>query len=145
MMPVAWVTKLPKGLREQPGWVFIGVLVALTGVSFLTGLSTSVVTQAIGHTGLRLWGSFLALSGLLTAIASWRGKPSLEKMALRWLAFSVLAYVLWLVTVVPIERSLMSFMLGIILAVMAEIRVAFIKLMFTVAIRIEQQEQQNDG
>jgi hypothetical protein len=131
--PKSWVLKLPKGLREQPAWVFVGIMVALVGAGYLTGYTTSSVEQAIGNRGLKGWGGFLVITGLLVTWATWAAKPALEKMALRWLVFALLAYTSWLATAVSFRVAAMTFMLAAILIVLAEIRIGFIKLILAAA------------
>lgn len=130
MMPIpkSWVLRLPRGLREEPGWVFIGILVALGGIGFLTGTSTSVVTEAIGPTGLKVWGGFLMLTGIFVVWATVRHVPAHEKLSLRLLSLCMLGYIGWLVTVVPIKQAAMSILLAAILVGLSEIRVGFLKI-----------------
>jgi hypothetical protein len=99
----------------------------------MLGLSTSNAAQAIGPNGLRGWGAFLAVAGGLTTYATWVAKPALEKLALRWLAFALMAYVAWVITVVPFKQAVMTLTLGLVLVVLAEIRVGYIKLMYRLA------------
>lgn len=131
-MPPSWVMRLPKGLREQPAWVFIGFMVALVGLGFATGLATSAVYLSIGGIGLKFWGGFLTLTGTLTMYATVRAKPALEKMSLRWLAFALLAYTLWLSMNIPITVGAMTYMLATVLIGMAEIRVGHLKILLKV-------------
>ncbi len=139
-IPARWIMRLPTGVRQQPGWLFIGLLVFLSGLSFMLGVTTSTIQEAIGKTGLRGWGAFLAVTGLLVVYATWRAKPSLEKMALRWLILSVLSYASWLLTVVSWRQSVMSVVLSLILCVLAEIRVGFLKLTLDLAGRVRDEE-----
>jgi len=127
-IPKSWVLRLPRGLREEPAWVFIGVMVALSGVAFATGLTTSMVTHAIGQNGLRAWGGLLAFSGVFVVWATIRHVPAHEKFALRLLALTIFAYAGWLLTVVPFKQAAMSVVLAIILIGLCEIRVGFLKL-----------------
>lgn len=131
--PKSWVTRLPMGLREQPGWIFIGLMVALVGLSYAFGVSTSTVAEAIGEKGLRWWGVFLTVTGSLVTYATWCAKPALEKMALRWLVFALLSYSAWLITVIDARRAVMTIVLTLILIVLAEVRVGVIKLMIALA------------
>jgi hypothetical protein len=93
MTKTPWVMRLPRGLRDQPAWVFIGFLVTLGGLGFVTGLTESSVSQAIGTTGLRVWGAVLLLSGLGVLSATLSAKPALEKLALRVLSLCMFVYV----------------------------------------------------
>lgn len=126
-IPKSWVLKLPRGLREEPGWVFIGFLVTIGGVGFLTGAATSAVQNAIGTSGLRTWGGALMVVGMLVMWATIRHVPASEKLALRLLELCLLGYVGWLLTVVPLEQSAMSVLLAIVLIGLSEIRVGFLK------------------
>jgi hypothetical protein len=130
-IPKAWILKLPQGVREQSGWIFIGILVALSGIGYMVGIAKSAVTEAIGPAGLQGWGAFLAVTGCLVTYATWRAKPSLEKLSLRWLAFSLLAYGSWLIVAIPIALAVMPVTLITILVGLAEIRVGYIKLMLS--------------
>ncbi len=127
-MPVSWVMRLPRGLREQPGWVFIGIMIALAGFSYATGFASSAIQLSIGGLGLQLWGSFLMFTGTLVSYSAWVGKPVLEKMALRWLAFALLAYCSWLALQVPLSLGVMAYTMSFILTVLAEIRVGCLKM-----------------
>lgn len=122
-----WTTRLPRGLREQPGWVFIGLLVGLAGVGYLTGLGQSNITEAVGTTGLRIWGGFLALAGFGVVYATMAAKPALEKLALRWLSLCMFVYTGWLMTVAPLSRLAMTTVLVAALIGFCEIRVATLK------------------
>lgn len=130
-MPKSWVMRLPAGLREQTGWIFIGFMVALVGLSFLAGFTDSAISKAIGDTGLRVWGGCLWLSGSLVTWATWKHNAAHEKMALRFLALSLLAYVLWILTVVPLRQAAMTLVLAFILIGLAEIRVGYLKVILS--------------
>lgn len=129
--------RLPRGVREQPGWIFIGLMVMLTGLSYSFGISTSRIADLIGTKGLQSWGAFLTVTGMLVTYATWSAKPSLEKMSLRWMTFSLLAYVSWLCTLVNVSQAAMTFMLSAILIVLSEIRVAYINILLDAAQRLE--------
>lgn len=128
MTKPSWVARLPPGLREQTGWIFIGLMVTLVGLGYATGLTTSAVQQAIGGIGLRVWGGFLATSGTLVIWATLKQIAAHEKLALRLLACCLGAYACWLPIVVPWRNASMTIILSIVLIVLAEIRVGFLKL-----------------
>ena len=130
-----WVSHMPRGLREQPAWVFIGFMVALSGLSFLLGVSQSNITEAIGTAAMRVWGGFLFLSGtgVVTAVLSTR--PALEKLALRVLSLCIFVYIGWLLAVVDWRRAVMSAVLGSVLIALCEIRIAVLRSLFRVADR----------
>lgn len=121
------ITRLPIGLREQPAWVFIGILIAFSGLSFVAGIAESAVAQAIGELGLKLWGSVLSISGTLLVVATIRAKAALEKLALRIMSFSLLAYAGYVLVVAPLPRAVMSLTLTLILCGLAEFRVMHLK------------------
>lgn len=129
--PKSWVLRLPPGVREQPAWIFIGLMITLVGLGYMSGATSSTIQQAIGSGGLKGWGFFLAITGILVTYATWRAKPALEKMALRWLVFSLLAYTSWLLTQVDFKQASMTIILSFILIVLAEIRVGFLKLILS--------------
>lgn len=126
--------RLPRGLREQPAWVFIGIMVALVGVSYMTGFTESSISHAIGHRGLQVWGTFLALSGFGVVYATVAGSPVLEKLALRILSLCMLVYTGWLLTAVDFKRAAMTLVLALILVTLAEIRVAVLRALFRSAV-----------
>ena len=136
-IPKSWVVRLPRGLREQPGWIFIGFMVFLVGLGYVTTVTTSTVEDAIGDRGLQGWGFFLMVTGVLVVYATWTAKPALEKMSLRWLVFALLAYTTWLMTVVDLSRAAMTLVLSSILIVSAEIRVGYIKVFLSIIDRTE--------
>lgn len=133
MTKTPWIMRLPRGLREQPAWVFIGVLVTLGGLGFVTGLTESNVSEAIGPTGLRIWGAVLLLSGLGVLSATIAARPALEKLALRVLSLSIFVYAGWLLTVVDWKRAAMSVVLCAVLIGLAEIRIATLKALYRIA------------
>lgn len=130
-MPKSWVMKLPIGLREQTGWIFIGFMVAASGLSFLTGFTNSAISKAIGSTGLQVWGGWLFVTGLLVMWATWKHNAAHEKMALRLLALCLLSYTCWLLTVVSFKDATMTLVLASILIGLAEIRVGFLKVVLS--------------
>jgi hypothetical protein len=127
-IPKSWVLNMPRGLREQPGWVFIGMMVSLSGIGFATGATTSAVNIAIGDVGLRVWGGILALVGALVVWATIHHVPAHEKLSLRLLALAIVGYVAWLLTVVPFSQASMAIVLATILIGLCEIRVGFLKI-----------------
>lgn len=135
MPKTPWIMRLPRGLREQPAWVFIGVLVALSGLSFLFGLSQSSISEAVGPTVLRVWGAFLFLSGSGVVASTLAARPALEKLALRVLSLCMGVYLGWLLTVVEFSRAIMGVVLGAVLIGLAEIRIAVLKSLFRVSDR----------
>lgn len=130
-MPKSWVMKLPIGVREQTGWLFIGFMVTIAGISFLTGYSDSAITKAIGPVGAQIWGGALALSGLMVTWATWIHNAAHEKLALRFLALCLFGYVGWVLTVVPLNKAITTLILAGILIGLAEIRVGFLKVILT--------------
>jgi hypothetical protein len=131
--PLPWIMRLPTGLREQPAWVFIGILVGLAGVGYLTGLTESSISQTIGTTGLRVWGAFLAFSGFAVTWATIRASPVLEKLALRILSLCLFVYGGWLSLVIDFKRVAMSLVLILTLIFLAEVRVAVLRALFKTA------------
>lgn len=125
-----WSMRLPAGLRDQPAWVFIGLLVALSGLTFLFGVTESSIVNAVGPLALRVWGLFLFLSGTGVVTATLSARPALEKLALRMLSICIFVYIGWLLTVVDWRRAVMSVVLGGALIGLAEIRIAVLKALF---------------
>jgi hypothetical protein len=128
-----WIMRLPRGLREQPAWVFIGILVTLGGLGFVTGLTESSVSEAIGPTGLRVWGAVLLLSGLGVLTATLSARPALEKLALRALSVSMAVYAGYLFVVIDWQRLAMSVILCGVLIGLSEIRIATLKTLYRIA------------
>jgi hypothetical protein len=125
--------RLPAGLREQPAWVFIGVLVGLVGLSYVTGFTESSIAQAVGVNGLRVWGAFLTLSGFGVVWATVAADRALERLSLRVLSICLLVYSAWLMTVVDWRRAVMTITLTVILVLLAEIRIAVLNSLFRTA------------
>ncbi len=121
------ITRVPLGVREQPAWIFIGVMFMVVGVGYATGGAQSMLTEAIGTVGLRLWGGSLVATGLLLVMATAKAKPSLEKLALRILSTNLFAYAAWLLTVVPFQRAGTTIILSGSLIVLAEFRVMHLR------------------
>lgn len=120
---VPLIMRVPTGVREQPAWIFIGILVFMGGLGYLTGQSTSAVTEAIGHNGLRIWGVVLMVTGALLNVATALARPSLEKLALRILSCAMFAYTGWVLVVVPLDRTTPTVILAGSLIALAEFRV----------------------
>lgn len=131
--------RIPVGLREQPAWVFIGILFLSSGVGYLTGFTESNITHALGATGLRVWGGVLTLSGMLLIVATLRARPALEKLALRILTCNLIAYAGWLLAIVPIRRATTTVILSTALILIAEVRVLHLKLLIRSAEEIRRE------
>lgn len=117
----------PRGIREQPAWIFIGLMLVLSGVSWALGIADSAISRAIGHAGLRVWGASILVTGVLLISATVSARPALEKLALRILAINLGLYLGWLLVIVPIEAATSSLVLGGALIVLAEFRVWHLK------------------
>ncbi len=130
MSKTPWVFRLPPGLREQPAWVFIGTFVALAGLGYLLGISdSSTVTRVVTETVLRVWGGVLFVAGLLVIYSTIRANKPLEKLALRVQSISLLLYMGWIVTAIPVSKATLTVALCICLAGLSEIRIAVIKVL----------------
>lgn len=119
--------RLPPGLRDQPAWVFIGFLVGMVGLSYLTGITESSISHAVGKTGLHVWGAFLMCSGFGVVWATISANHALERFTLRLLSLCLLVYMGWLLTVVDWRRAVMNVALTIVLVFLAEVRVAVLR------------------
>lgn len=131
--------RVPLGLREQPAWVFIGILIFLVGLSYLTGFTNSIITEAIGDIGLKVWGGLLALSGLLVTWATIVAKPVMEKFSLRIMTCTLLMYAGYLATVVPVRDAAMTTVLTILLSGLSEFRVAHLRFLLIHATQLNEQ------
>lgn len=117
--------RLPGGLRAQSGWIFIGTMCALAGLSYLVGLAgTSTVSETLGPIWVRAWGGFLFLSGILVAGSTWVGNRPLERMSLRFLSLGLMIYTGWLLAVLPLGRASLTVSTTLALISLSEIRVA---------------------
>lgn len=123
------VMKLPLGVREQPGWIFIGVLCALVGLSHVLGISQSTVTQQLDRVWLTAWGAGLFIAGVLIVHSTARQNRPLERLSLRLMAIALVVYMAWILMVVP-ERAGMTVFMGLALVVTSQIRVAVIGILF---------------
>lgn len=119
--------RLPRGLREQPAWVFIGTLSAVTGLTYLLGISQSAVSRILDEGWLRGWGGFLFLAGVLVVISTIMGNRPLERLSLRFLSLGFLVYLGWILTAVPPTRAMFTSVTCLSLVGLAEIRVAVLK------------------
>lgn len=117
------ITRLPRGLRDQPAWVFIGSLLFLVGLTYLTGFTESVISKAIGDMGLRVWGGILMTCGGGLVWATVASRPALEKLALRATSLTLVAYTGYLLTVTDFQRAAMTVVLSVLLIGLAEFRV----------------------
>ena len=124
-----WIMRLPAGLRKQPAWIFIGLLIGFAGLSYVGGFTESSVSRAVGTVGLRVWGAVLTFSGFAVVLATLRAHPALEKLALRTLSICMAVYGGWLTLDAELNRIVMSIVLLLILIVLAEIRVAVLKML----------------
>ncbi len=128
MTKTPWIMRLPQGVREQPAWIFIGLLLSLVGLSYATGVTTSSISQVITTVGLRVWGSILFIAGLMVIMSVVRAKVAFEKFALRIMSMVLFCYVGWIVTAIDWKRAAMTVALGLIVICSAEVRIAFLKL-----------------
>lgn len=120
--------RLPRGLREQPAWVFVGTLTIATGLSYLTGLaSSSSIVRVMDPMWLKVWGGFELLSGVLVLFSTIKGDRALERLSLRFLSLGFLMYLAWVLTAVPLSRAMVTTVSCISLAGLAEIRIAVLK------------------
>lgn len=125
-----WVMWLPEGLRDQQGWVFIGFMCTLSGVSHLIGFSEpTTITRVLDPLWLKIWGGVLTASGILIMTSVVRMNRPLEAFALRVLSVSCLVYMGWIVASVGVAKALFLVFLCLVLVVLAEIRVRVIKLL----------------
>lgn len=125
----ALVLKMPRGFREQPGWIFIGTMCALVGLSYLLGISQSTITAALNPAWLKVWGAGLSLTGATIVYATGMANRPLERLSLRLLAVGLLVYMGWILAVVP-SRATMTVFMCLSLIVTSQIRVAVIGILF---------------
>lgn len=123
----SWVMRLPHGVRQQAGWIFIGIMCFLVGLSYLLGVSQSTVTRELDPRWLRGWGGFLCVAGILIVVSTATINKPLERLALRFLSLGVFVYTGWLLATVPLDRVGFVAFIGIALIGLAEIRVAVLK------------------
>lgn len=130
-----WVFRLPRGLREQPGWVFLGGMCALAGLSYVLGIAESnAVTDLLNSAALRVWGGFLCLTGTLVVCSTIASNKALEVLSLRFLSVGLLMYLGWIAVAVPIHRAVMTLILGVGFSIMAEVRIAVLRTLFRVPV-----------
>lgn len=123
-----WILRLPAGLRHQPAWVWIGLLIGLAGVSYVVGFTQSSVTDEVDRVTVRIWGAFLALGGFGVTYATLSARAALEKLALRVMSACLAVYIGWLLVVVDFRRAVFGFALVVSLIGLAEVRIAVLKL-----------------
>lgn len=127
--------RLPRGFREQPGWIFVGALCALVGMSYFLGISESTITQSLNPTWLRLWGAILCLTGIMIVGATSTTNRPLERLSLRLLALGLLVYMGWILAVVGFQRAGMVMFMCLSLIVTSQIRVAVIGILFDLPVK----------
>lgn len=125
----SWVMRLPRGIREQTGWLFIGAMTAISGLTYLLDFSTSIIAQFVDKIWLQAWGGFLFVTGILLVIATSMANRPLEKLALRFLSLGILIYMGWVVAVAPIDRAAITMFLCVAFMIVAEVRVAVIRIL----------------
>jgi hypothetical protein len=129
MKKLPWVMRLPPGLREQPAWILIGVIGVLAGLSYTFGLAESTsITRVLDPVWLKVWGGFLAGSGMLVIAATWMRNRPLERLALRALSLSLLVYAGWILTAIPLSRAVFTISTCAALVCLSEIRVAVLRM-----------------
>lgn len=128
--------RLPMGLREQPAWVFIGFMFLAVGLGYATGLVESSVARTVGGWPLQVWGITLALSGLLLMVATIRGRPALERFALRAVTCALFTYCIWLLTVTTPARAGIVYILAAGFIALAEFRVYHLKTLMATSIAL---------
>lgn len=128
-----WFMRLPSGLRDRPAWVFIGFLVGLVGASYMFGFSESRIVEAVGATGIQVWGALLMLAGLGVSITTITARHALERLSLRVLSVCILMYCGWILTIVDLNRAAMTIALGLGLVISAQIRAMSLGMLFKAA------------
>jgi hypothetical protein len=124
----SWVMRLPRGLREQPAWVFIGTISSVTGLSYLLGFAQSTaINRVLDPNFLRVWGGFLLFAGSLVVYATIWANRALERLSLRFLSVGYLVYLGWVLTAAPVNRAMVTTVACVSLIGLAEIRVAVLK------------------
>jgi hypothetical protein len=122
------VMRLPVGLREQSAWIFIGILCAAAGLSYLTGIAESTsITRVLNPTWLRLWGGFLLIAGSLVTASTWVSNKPLERLSLRLLSLGLLVYMGWVLAAVPLSRATWAATTCLSMVALSEIRVAVLR------------------
>lgn len=117
------IMRVPEGIREQPAWIFIGLLMLMSGLGYVTGQADSAIVKAIGETGVRIWGGTMMFSGTLLILATTSARMSLEKLALRIMSANLLAYLGWILVSVPFNRTAATIVLCGALIALSEFRV----------------------
>lgn len=141
---------LPLGLREQAAWVFIGVLSALAGLSYLLGIAESTsITRVLDPTWLRAWGGFQLIAGVLIAGSTLASNKPLERLSLRFLSLGIFVYIGWILTTVPLSRAAFTVSICLAFVGLAEIRVAVLRAVLTplpvLTVTIEQEPDPDEG
>lgn len=134
----SWVMYFPRGLREQSAWVFIGLMLVLSGLTWATGISDSAISRAIGNGGLRAWGVSLSVTGVLLISATISARPALEKLSHRILIINIGLYLGWLLVVVPVNAAAPSMLLGGALIVLSGFRIWHLKSLMQAENRLRQ-------
>lgn len=139
------IMRLPRGLREQPAEVFIGVMVALVGLAYATGFSNSVIAREMGPQWQLVWGFILMTVSLVRVFATIRAKPAFERLALRAFTCTLLVYTGWLMTITSLRNATLTIIFAIVLAGLAEIRVWLLKAIINRADRVADELARHGG
>lgn len=114
---------VPMGVQLNGGWMFVGVISALTGMGFATGIAESnSVTSVLNPVGLQVWGGVLMLAGILLCVGVAMGRLALEKLSLHFLSVCLVMYGGWILQAVPLGKTGITTALIVVLVVLAQIR-----------------------
>lgn len=125
----SWVMRLPRGLREQPAWAYVGILCAVGGLSYMLGVSESTIIQVLDKNWVRAWGGFLFISGMLVVISTVIANRPLEKLSLRFLSLGLWMYMGWVIVAVSFLRATVVIIACTSLIIFSEIRIAVLKIL----------------
>ncbi len=124
-----WILRLPQGIRNNPAWIFIGGLFAISGLSLMFGLAEpTTISRALPPFFLNVWGGCITAGGLTLVWATVRIDFLLEKFILRVLSVLIILYGGWAIAVVGLSRAAVTSVLILMLSVIFEIRLAVINL-----------------
>ncbi len=124
-----WILRLPRGVRANPAWIFIGFLFFVSGASLLTGLAEpTTISRALPPFFLNVWGGCIAAGGLTLIWATVKIDILLEKFILRVLSVLIVLYGGWAISAVGIGRAAVTTVLILMIVVVFEIRLAIINL-----------------
>ena len=122
-----WILRVPAVFRLDSSLIFIGILIALSGLAALLGYSDPrSITAELGYVIYKIWGGVLFLGGSGLLYGVFLGDSVVEKWCARILSICLLTFAAWAVTATSLQRSFLSVVLIAVIVFFFEQRISFI-------------------